>query len=80
VSKSSGIASLCGSTPAMKEVESNVSSWADSLVSLAKNKEQQATMREAALNFRREKIAGWSQVLKEDFLPIWQPLMRKEEK
>jgi hypothetical protein len=48
-------------------------------VSLAKDKTQQAAMREAALAFRREKLAGWGEIFKEDFLPVWQLLVRKEK-
>jgi glycosyltransferase involved in cell wall biosynthesis len=78
-SKASGVASLYGNPAALKEVDGTISSWADSLVSFAKDKTQQAAMREAALAFRREKLAGWGEILKEDFLPIWQSLVRKEK-
>ncbi|MFA4994508.1 MAG: glycosyltransferase [Bdellovibrionales bacterium] len=79
-SRLSGIASLYGNTPAIEEVDSDEGSWANALSSLAQNQAQQRMMRAAAFAFRREKLAGWDVLLKEDFLPLWQSVMRKEKR
>jgi glycosyltransferase involved in cell wall biosynthesis len=79
-SRLNGIAALYGPTPAVKEVESDAVAWAEALTELSQNEMQQRTMREAALTFRNSKLAAWSDVLKEDFLPVWQNVARKEQK
>lgn len=72
-----GIAPLYGPTPAIKVVDSDAASWARALSGLARNKARLAAMHEAALVFRRDKLAGWDKVLKEDFLPVWLSATRK---
>jgi glycosyltransferase involved in cell wall biosynthesis len=79
VSRVSGIAPLFGSPLAMKEVDDNASAWAESMASLAQDRAQQAAMRTAAMTFRNKKLAGWNDVLKEDFLPVWQSVMQKDK-
>jgi hypothetical protein len=34
-------------------------------------------MRGAALTFREKTVAGWDEVLKEDFLPVWQSVAQR---
>ncbi|MDR3425723.1 MAG: glycosyltransferase [Alphaproteobacteria bacterium] len=75
-SKQSGVAQLCGETAAMRQVESREAAWADALACLAQDRGEQTAMREAALDFRRDKLAGWDDVLKEDFMPVWQALTK----
>jgi glycosyltransferase involved in cell wall biosynthesis len=77
-SKASGVVSLCDNTPAMKEVANDAVAWANALAFLAQDKTQQSAMRAAARAFRYNKIAGWDAVLKEDFLPVWLRVARKE--
>ncbi|MDD3370256.1 MAG: glycosyltransferase [Alphaproteobacteria bacterium] len=72
VSKVSGIAGLYGRPPAIKEVESTPRAWAAAFSEAARDLEQAALMRKAALDFRERSIADWSVVLQEDFLPVWQ--------
>jgi glycosyltransferase involved in cell wall biosynthesis len=79
VSKKSGIATIFGNPAAMKVVDDDVSSWADSLMSFASDKAQQAAMRAAAVTYRNEKLAGWGDVLREDFLPVWQSATQNKE-
>ncbi len=79
-SKANGVAGLYGYTPAIKAVDGDPSSWARALSSLAQDNAKLAAMREAALTFRCEKLAGWDKVLQEDFLPVWQRVQRKEKK
>ena len=76
-SKLNGVARLYGPTSAIEEVSSDAVSWANVLSALARDKERSAATREAALVFRREKLAGWDMVLKEDFLPVWQNVAQK---
>jgi len=76
VSKSSGVASLYGVSEAIKDVTSDASSWTNALVSIVHNRAQLARMKQAALVYRQKKIAGWSDVLREDFLPVWQKVVR----
>ncbi len=80
VSKRSGVAPLCGGTAAMQEIASDPEAWAEALTSLAQDRTRYAAMREAALAFRRDKLAGWQKVVTEDFLPVWQSAMQKEKK
>lgn len=77
VSKQSGIAPLCGNTPAMLEVASTAAAWADSFIALSQDKKRQTEMRAAALAFRRDRLAGWNDVLMTDFLPIWTHAMKQ---
>ena len=77
VSEKSGVAQLCGDTEGMQKVESSVEAWVDSLVGLAQDTEKQKAMREAAYVFRRDKLAGWSDVLGADFIPVWQDVARR---
>ncbi len=71
VSGKSGVAALCDRTEAMQEIESDVPSWTQAIVSFWKDKAKQSAMRSAALSFRRDHIASWADIFKDDFLPIW---------
>ena len=64
----------------MQEIASDPEAWAEALTSLAQDRTRYAAMREAALAFRRDKLAGWQKVVTEDFLPVWQSAMQKEKK
>ncbi len=75
-SAKSGVAALCGYTPAMQDVESDSKAWTEALVSLAQDPLKQSQMRKAALAFREEKIATWSDVFNHDFLPVWMDTRR----
>jgi glycosyltransferase involved in cell wall biosynthesis len=74
VSQKNGAAQLCGDAVAMQSVNGDATAWADALAQLAQDSAGQAAMREAALAFRRDKLAGWNDVLNEDFVPVWQKL------
>ena len=78
VSKLSGVAPLCGGTAAMQEIVSDPALWAEALTFLAQDRARHAAMREVASAFRRDGLAGWQEVVTEDFLPVWQGAMRKE--
>jgi len=80
VSRQSGVAQLCGDTPAMEQVESDATSWASALLNLAHDKTAQDYMRDSALTFRRDHLAGWNDVLNGDFIPVWQSLAGQETK
>ncbi len=75
-----GVASYYGRPASIKEVASDTEAWAQELQAMACDKARQAAMRDAALAFRRDRLASWSEVLKEDFLPIWESLARKEKR
>ncbi len=80
VSKRSGVAPLCGGTAAMQEIASDPAAWAEALTALAQDRTRHAVMREAASAFRCDKLAGWQEVIMEDFFPVWQSAMQKEKK
>lgn len=79
VSEKSGIAALYNGTAAMQPVPSNPSSWAKAMASLSQDLLQQASMRAAALSFRQNNLADWHDVLKEDFIPVWQSVVSRKE-
>lgn len=75
--RQSGMAALCGAPAAMIEVESGAVAWAQALFDLARNLTRRKILRDAALDFRRDKLAGWGDVLEQDFMPVWLSLLRK---
>ncbi len=77
VSKQSGIASLYGNPPALKEVDSTAKAWSAALGFLSKHLALQTQMREAASIFREKNLATWSELVKEDFLPVWQSVNKE---
>ncbi len=76
-SNKNGVAALCEHTPAMQEVESASDAWTDALLALWRDKGKKSAMREAALSFRNEKLADWTEVFKENFLPVWRSARQK---
>ncbi len=67
----SGIASLFHATPALRTVAGGADAWATAIRGLAADAGARAAMREAALAYGRDRIAGWDEVLAEDLLPVW---------
>jgi glycosyltransferase involved in cell wall biosynthesis len=74
VSRKSGVAQLCGDTPAMQKVDSGVANWTAALVRAARDGASISVMRDAAFMFRRDSLTGWNDVLNRDFLPVWHQL------
>ena len=72
VSRQSAMSEACGKPQAMLLVESGVVPWTRALMDYAQDKEKQKQMRDAALAFRAEHIPSWGDVLREDFIPVWQ--------
>jgi glycosyltransferase involved in cell wall biosynthesis len=72
VSKKSGVAELFNHTPAMITVEGDVEPWAKALREFAANAARQKTMRETALGYAHDHIAGWHDVLAGDLFAVWQ--------
>jgi glycosyltransferase involved in cell wall biosynthesis len=75
--RQSDMARLCGAPAAMIEVERGAVAWAQALFDLARNLTRRKILRDAALDFRRDKLAGWGDVWEQDFLPVWLSLLRK---
>jgi glycosyltransferase involved in cell wall biosynthesis len=79
----SGVAELFNNTPAMQTVGSGVEAWAAALRNFALRPEYRKRMWEAAVDYSRDHLAGWGDVLAEDLLAVWQqaggrtPLARK---
>ncbi len=78
VSRISDVAQASDATDVMQMVESNSDDWAQALSSLAQDKEKQAQMRQAALGYRRDKLADWTGILKNDFMAVWQKLEKTD--
>jgi len=78
VSRQSGVAQLCGDTKAMQAVEGNAAAWVEALTDLAHDTIRQKEMRDAALMFRQDRLAGWADVLNTDFIPVWQNMAREK--
>jgi glycosyltransferase involved in cell wall biosynthesis len=72
VSKKSGIAQLFNNTPAMATVESGVEAWTNALRTFANNPAQREKMRKAALDYGKNHLASWQDVLTEDLFAVWQ--------
>jgi glycosyltransferase involved in cell wall biosynthesis len=77
-SAQSGVAQSLGDPTAMLKIESGVEAWADALFNFAQDRALQASMRTAAEVFRQDRVAGWKDVLTEDFIPVWQSVRQKE--
>lgn len=77
VSKSSGVASLYGDSPAVVPLKNAGAAWADFFAFLAADRDRLKTMRNAATDVRDKDLAAWQDVLAEDFMPVWQATLRK---
>ncbi|MDP9127804.1 MAG: glycosyltransferase, partial [Pseudomonadota bacterium] len=71
VSKQSGVAELFDHTPAMRTVRSGEDNWAEALSSFAAAPERRDEMRAAALDYSRNHLASWRDVLAEDLFAVW---------
>ena len=71
VSRQSDMAQICGNPVAMHMVESGVEPWVEALCTYTADQDRQKTMRAAALDFRRDNLASWSDVVEQDFIPAW---------
>lgn len=78
VSRQSGVAQLCADTKAMQKVESTVAAWAEALTVLACDAAKQKEMRDAALLFRQDRLAGWGEILNANFIPVWENVAREK--
>ena len=72
VSEKSGVADLFDHTPAMRTVQSGVEPWAEALRAFAKNPALQKQMQVIAIDYSRDHIASWHDVLAEDLFAVWQ--------
>jgi glycosyltransferase involved in cell wall biosynthesis len=71
VSKKSGVAELFDHTPAMRVVEGGVLAWTEALRGAAACGRTRTSMRVAALDYARRKLAGWAEVLEDDLFSLW---------
>lgn len=83
VSQKSGIAQLFHHTPAMQEVGSGAENWMAALRNFVMHPERAQAMHKAALDYNKQYLAGWEEVLAEDLLAVWQkaanwPINRQE--
>lgn len=65
-------AGICGCPAAIRLVETG--GWKKALADMAGDRTGLASMREEALAFRRDSMAGWDDILTEDFIPVWKTL------
>ena len=72
VSEKSGVAPLFHNTPAMQIVESGAENWTKALGDFAADRGKRELMRMAAMNYGRNYLASWQDVLSVDLLPVWQ--------
>jgi len=79
VTRQNRMAEICGNPPAMQNVESGITPWTQALLGLTNNKEKQTFLHEAALAFRQNNLASWGDVLKEDFLSVWQQVAAEKK-
>lgn len=77
VSRHSGVAQACSASQAMHMMESGADAWARGLRDLAGDAEHRASLRTAALEFRQTRLAGWDDVLRQDFAPVWREAAKK---
>jgi glycosyltransferase involved in cell wall biosynthesis len=71
VSRQSDMAQICGNPVAMHMVESGVEPWVEALCAYVGDVDRQKIMRAAALDFRRDNLASWGDVVEQDFIPTW---------
>lgn len=71
VSEKSGVAQLFNYTTAMHVVESGGEAWEKALLGLAYAPEKRKKMRRAAIQYSREHLASWQDVLAEDLFSVW---------
>jgi glycosyltransferase involved in cell wall biosynthesis len=71
VSKKSGVAELFDHTPAMRVVDGGAGAWATALREVAPAACVRASMRRAALDYSRRRLASWGEVLEEDLYSLW---------
>lgn len=72
VSRKNGVAELFNHTPAMQTVESGVENWAEALHHFSIDGEKRHAMQKAALDYSKNHLASWRDVLAEDLLALWQ--------
>jgi len=77
VSRKSGVAQLFNHTPAMQTVESGVANWAEALRLFAADPALRQRMRVAALDYSRNHLASWNDVLAEDLFIVWKEAAEK---
>ncbi len=71
-SAASDLASLYGTTPAVRAVAGGAEGWQEALAKLMTDPQCYPAMRAAAQDYGQQKVADWSAILREDLFPIWQ--------
>jgi len=71
----SGVAQLFNGTPAMHIVDSGAEAWITVLRDFARRPEKREMMHKAALDYTRDHLASWREVLAEDMLTVWRRAM-----
>ncbi len=73
VSAKSGIADLIPEAhEALRIVHGGADAWAEALGELAANPAQRATMRQAGARYAQSHIAIWEEIMRDEFLKVWQ--------
>jgi len=72
VSAKSNIAPLYHNTPAMQVVTGGAAAWATALGNFARTPDTRARMRQTALDYSRDHLPSWHDIVAEDLLPVWQ--------
>jgi len=71
VSEKSGVAKLFHNTPAMLPVESGAEAWTKAIRQFATSPEMRESMRSVAVEYGKNHLASWQDVLSEDLFNIW---------
>jgi glycosyltransferase involved in cell wall biosynthesis len=71
VARGGGSADVYGETPAIQIVESGVDAWSAALAEITKDARRREAMRQAAVDYSAQRLASWSDVVREDLVPGW---------
>ncbi len=77
VSEKSGVAPSFDNTEAMARIESGAENWTKAIKDFTNDSGKRAAMAETALAYSRANIAGWEDVMRDDFLAVW---LRSEQR
>lgn len=77
IAQKSGVAEIFNDISAMHIVNGGVAAWTTALRDFASQPDMRAAMRNAAIQYNREHLSGWQDVLVEDFLTVWQKVARQ---
>lgn len=77
VSAKGGVAPLFDNTPAIRSVDGGSEDWARAMSELIEKPDACARMAREARAYREHSLLSWLDVMKMDFLPVWQKAARR---